>query len=264
LKAAAHKFEDIPEESKDWHPGSAGQVLDLVHPSMYCVRYGRTQAFIPGASRTTSNLLVLAPPDVKVPGDQPWLVSEDFSWLPSDFKVGADGAVHLVSPYINNIHPEHHQPLYRVLEEVLTVLVPMFESVLGGIIHGPTTPGSGRLQLTSNVKSIIQHTEYVERDDISCIWGGDGPPYPTSREQDENIFQSVEDFQATEEKILPESYEAYTGALEDSLTPISLQGRTIQCIVKLANIHLTPEKPEYSGGSWHVEGANRIEKQEHG
>ncbi|KAL8848573.1 MAG: hypothetical protein Q9221_006406 [Calogaya cf. arnoldii] len=28
----------------------------------------------------------------------------------------------------------------------------------------------------------------------------------------------------------------------------------LQIIVKLANVHLTPEKPQYSGGSWHVEG----------
>ncbi|POR36710.1 Uncharacterized protein TPAR_03102 [Tolypocladium paradoxum] len=28
----------------------------------------------------------------------------------------------------------------------------------------------------------------------------------------------------------------------------------IQVIVKLANIHLTPERPTYDGGSWHVEG----------
>lgn len=30
--------------------------------------------------------------------------------------------------------------------------------------------------------------------------------------------------------------------------------RGLQIIVKLANIHLTPEKPRYEGGSWHVEG----------
>jgi len=28
----------------------------------------------------------------------------------------------------------------------------------------------------------------------------------------------------------------------------------LQVIVKLANIHLTPEKPNYAGGTWHVEG----------
>jgi hypothetical protein len=32
------------------------------------------------------------------------------------------------------------------------------------------------------------------------------------------------------------------------------QGRPLQVIVKLANIELTPEKPSYEGGSWHVEG----------
>ncbi|KAI0847455.1 hypothetical protein F5Y00DRAFT_241477 [Daldinia vernicosa] len=29
----------------------------------------------------------------------------------------------------------------------------------------------------------------------------------------------------------------------------------LQVIFKLANIHLTPENPEYDGGSWHIEGA---------
>ena len=31
-------------------------------------------------------------------------------------------------------------------------------------------------------------------------------------------------------------------------------GKGLQVIVKLANIHLTPEKPIYGGGTWHVEG----------
>lgn len=32
------------------------------------------------------------------------------------------------------------------------------------------------------------------------------------------------------------------------------QGRPLQIIVKLANIELTPDKPKYNGGTWHVEG----------
>jgi len=35
---------------------------------------------------------------------------------------------------------------------------------------------------------------------------------------------------------------------------VSLAGRRLQVIVKLANIELTPDKPQYEGGSWHVEG----------
>jgi hypothetical protein len=30
--------------------------------------------------------------------------------------------------------------------------------------------------------------------------------------------------------------------------------KNLQVIVKLANIQLTPEKPSYEGGTWHVEG----------
>lgn len=34
LLEEVNKLKQIPEEEKDWHPGSDGQVLDLVHPSM--------------------------------------------------------------------------------------------------------------------------------------------------------------------------------------------------------------------------------------
>ncbi|KAJ2964525.1 hypothetical protein NQ176_g10790 [Zarea fungicola] len=35
LKAAIAPFENVPDEAKDWHPGSDGKVLDLVHPSLW-------------------------------------------------------------------------------------------------------------------------------------------------------------------------------------------------------------------------------------
>jgi hypothetical protein len=36
----------------------------------------------------------------------------------------------------------------------------------------------------------------------------------------------------------------------------TFSGDSLQIIVKLANIHLTLEKPEYDGGSWHIEVRN--------
>lgn len=35
---------------------------------------------------------------------------------------------------------------------------------------------------------------------------------------------------------------------------VDLKGEKVQVIFKLANIELTPEKPKYDGGKWHVEG----------
>jgi Protein of unknown function (DUF4246) len=43
LKAAVKELEDVPQSCKDYHPGSDGRVLDLVHPSLFPLIYGRTR-----------------------------------------------------------------------------------------------------------------------------------------------------------------------------------------------------------------------------
>jgi hypothetical protein len=43
LKAAAAPLEDVPHARHDWHPGSNDTVLNLVHPSLFPVVYGRTK-----------------------------------------------------------------------------------------------------------------------------------------------------------------------------------------------------------------------------
>lgn len=42
LLAAVASLESVPGSQKDWHPTSNGKVLDLVHPSLYPVVYGRS------------------------------------------------------------------------------------------------------------------------------------------------------------------------------------------------------------------------------
>lgn len=43
LEDAFRPLEDLPDILKDWHPGSNGQVLDSVHPSLLPLMYGRTR-----------------------------------------------------------------------------------------------------------------------------------------------------------------------------------------------------------------------------
>jgi hypothetical protein len=43
LQAAARNLENVPEKYKDWHPASDEKVLDLVHPSLFPLIYGRTR-----------------------------------------------------------------------------------------------------------------------------------------------------------------------------------------------------------------------------
>ena len=40
LREAVRVLEDVPDAERDWHPGSDEQVLDLVHPSLFCLVRG--------------------------------------------------------------------------------------------------------------------------------------------------------------------------------------------------------------------------------
>ncbi|KAJ6510580.1 hypothetical protein C8R45DRAFT_964560 [Mycena sanguinolenta] len=228
LKTAVETLEDVPEEKKDWHPGTNKQVLDLVHPSLYCVVYDRTHAYLPDKPRIATHFLPVRAPELA----SSWCISHEFAWMPSDFTVDDEGVVKLASPYINNLHPVLHQPMYPVIEDVLAAFVPLFERVLGDVNR-------------ENDRVAFPDNQRLEA--IYCIWDPEGKQWP------EEEPGSDEDEDATIKKVLPEAKE-YNRDLEQQFSPVSLRGRTIQCIVKLANIHLTPEQPEYAGGSWHVEG----------
>ena len=77
------------------------------------------------------------------------------------------------------------------------------------------------------------------------------------RNEDEQDFDERRDawYKETRVVVRPEP-----GVFEPLPSPPKLNFREVygkrglQVIVKLANIELTPDKPEYDGGSWHVEG----------
>jgi Protein of unknown function (DUF4246) len=50
LQAAVAELEDVSDNHKDWHPGSNRKVLDLVHPSLYSLAYGRTRVLETGTT----------------------------------------------------------------------------------------------------------------------------------------------------------------------------------------------------------------------
>ncbi|KAF7330975.1 hypothetical protein MVEN_02437600 [Mycena venus] len=255
LRAAVADLENIPDELKDWHPGSNRQVLDLVHPSLYCIVYGRT---------CYSDLTRPRPPRYKRPKIDGWSlgnrprpapVSDRFCWLPSDFCVNAaDGSVTLVSSYINNLHPTKHRPLYSIIESILSSFVPLFERVLSQIngqdkdIFRDIPPGSGRMRTELVFGTWSGFNNKYAGETVPCIWSkGDVEWVRGMTDAEYNRLREEAP------KVLPEAFEEYTGELEKTIAPYSLRGKTIQCIIKLANIHLTPENSEYKGGSWHVE-----------
>ncbi|KAF7301075.1 hypothetical protein MIND_00671500 [Mycena indigotica] len=205
---------------------------------------------------------------VAVPYEKSWKIwlsddinahclSEKYSWLPSDFAISSnkhDGVAEarFVSPYINNLHPTTHQQLYRVIEQAIGAFVPLFERVLSQINGSEqdllrewqkdeVPGGSGRIKVKYGFGTFIGFDrEYVGLR-VPCIWA--------SGMRDRGQFKTNDQYLDAIE-ILPEAHEEDNGALKRTFVPYSesLRGKTIQCIVRLANIHLTPEKKEYAGG----------------
>jgi len=207
-----------------------------VHPSLYPVVYGRTIGKFLGSTAAT----VLVAPEFETHESRS--ASESFQWLPSDFAVDHDGKVALASPYINNIQPTKHKELYSVIPEILQHALPMFERVLSDLIR-PLLPmriatfgGCGR----------------GGEETADCIWD-DGIPNPNSSSEEE-YEDNPDKWFGKHQFSTPDAKETYDGDLEFMNDQISLKGRTLQVIVKLTNIILTPEKPHYPGGKWHVEG----------
>lgn len=250
LKDAIVPFEDVPEDQKDYHPGSNQQVVDLVHPSLFPLIFGRSRILpdrtidLDTCLRSVGQGELLPVPSedrVSLPSraydfvSAPSTYSQKYQWLPCDVKFTEEGGCRIVS-YINNAHPVEHRALYGVVEKIITQAVPLWNQTLA---YRPYD--ERRIQYHS--------VEYEE----------DYEPEPEQRpdEEDEPYWERYDRWQRSRPIIQPEpdnfkppNFEGWS--LIDLREAFAKEG--IQVIVKLANIELTPEKPEYAGGSWHIEG----------
>lgn len=235
LFSSVKPLEDVPDAEKDWHPGSNGQVLDLIHPSICPLVYGETYGKLPDGTYST-----FLPDDEFNERDAPFeFISQRFQWLPSDFSVSASGEVSMVSGYINNLHPIQEPTLLPIILRIMeTAAIPLWTRVLSDLRTAPSKP-----------------SRFNNWSPDKCIWNR-FPPSPS----EEEAAQVDDDWvrwrlNQVDTMTLPDSPPVYEGALDQYAEPVlSLKGRDIQVIVKMANIMLTPEKPEYGGGKWHVEG----------
>ncbi|MFJ3912898.1 DUF4246 domain-containing protein [Streptomyces vinaceus] len=227
LRQAVQVLELVPEAEQDWHPGSDGQVLDLVHPSLFCLAREASGA----PERAWRN-----------PTDRysKYEFSERFQWLPTDVDVSDDGDV-VFRSYVNNVHPEMHRELAAVLPELFARLLPLLENVLTDLRH----PRPVRIA-ADPYGWYDSEPEYPDRASY-----GDDEAYAEARTAWE---QAQDEWWENRRPVIPDAPAFTAPPLLDASARVDLRGRRLQVIAKLATIHLTPDKPEYPGGSWHVEG----------
>lgn len=122
LQLGVTRLEAVPEHQKDWHPGSDGKVLDVVHPSLFPLMYG-TSKFLREdkvALETCSAYCALGETvPVQRDGDGDGY-SMRHQWLPCDVSVDEAGDATITS-YINNLHPDGNKDLYIAIEKVISM-----------------------------------------------------------------------------------------------------------------------------------------------
>ncbi|KAJ5752939.1 hypothetical protein N7520_009856 [Penicillium odoratum] len=247
LADAVAPLENVPDDQKDYHPGSDQKVLDLVHPSLFPLVYGHTRILrneligLDDCLGATGQGEVIPVPSMekkdgwRFPDDD--FYSRKFQWLPCDVKLSSTEPEPecRISSYINNLHPTRHRDLYGIIEKVITRAIPLWNRSLNNQgIH------SHRIEYTS--------VEYDE--------GNHPDPKPEQGfdEDKGDFWNRMGSWQDVMPILKPEPAE-FKSKPDEKIQIYDVFGKTgLQVIVKLANIELSPESPEYEGGSWHIEG----------
>ncbi|RXW17917.1 hypothetical protein EST38_g7937 [Candolleomyces aberdarensis] len=293
LQQAVKPLEDVPENQKDWHPGSNDTVLDLVHPSLFPAIGGKSRVLKVG--QKTVGLtdcvercgqgdvlarLVKAPKANEKKGIEPY--SLKFQWLPCEVDISENESK--IISYINNLHPQKHTELYRVIEQVIDAALPLWESTLAPLCDkdfnwfkriscdtvvyeddnnedGTDAKGDSK---RANEDGMDVDSSEAGSDISKPPDAADGDAEIVDDDGDDNWEDEPEEYSDEDETpkvvVKPEPEKFDPEKYGKPPKPFSFkelygkQGRPLQIIVKLANIELTPEKPKYEGGTWHIEG----------
>jgi len=227
----------LPE--KDYHPGSNDQVVNIVHPSLFCLVYGQSTDTKGDPIQLTDKI----PPPAQYahmhtyPTDIRHMWSKRYQWLPSEFLIDEEGKVK-ISSYINNL--PFYAGLYSTISEIFELAIPLFNRVLSELRahHGRT-----RFPLV----------------DGYTWWESEDPPpeiYEGIANNDWDQIDAVQEEWSKNRVPIPLPIPDFDPTLFDCARDqiVDLRGCRLQVIVKIGSIELTPEKPSFKGGNWHVEG----------
>ncbi|KAG8949489.1 hypothetical protein FRC00_008123 [Tulasnella sp. 408] len=240
LITALKCLEDMPPEPKNWRPRTDQQVVDVLDPCLYCGVYGRTFAYPLNKASGDAG-----PKEVRqlnyerdaahVLECPEWAASKRFTWIPTDFDLTADGQSATALGYIGSIHPHRHSDLYTSIEELVARFSSLWDRVLTDL-H-PDNPVPYRI------------TDSYE-------WGESEYSAPQEEEFDDydDWRYALKCWRKSRQVIRPTIEAVYPEDISKRKAVYSVKGRKIQVFVRLFDIILTPENPEYLGERWHVEG----------
>lgn len=145
--------------------------------------------------------------------------------------------------YLNNLHLINHRNLYRVLEQIVSKAIPLWNTSLSAV----QSVVPRRIELKGD---FLDHSGLTEDQRHWHYGDGDGDDPRPILQPDPGKFEYSEFLKAKLPLETGDDVDLESGRDVD----LRAQHGNLQIILKLAIIHLTPEKPTYNGGSWHLEG----------
>ena len=179
--------------------------------------------------------------------------------------------------YINNVHPKKHADIYIVVEHAIDAAIPLWNLTLAPQTQpeddeDPNDPDDTflddreqpyprfdrRIRYECEYKRNPEYytpeeaeEEYDQDEDVEDAWRQE---FGTELDEDDERFE--EWLEARRIVVLPDAEEDFEPF--EPLKPLDMRkkyGRhPVQVVLEMFNVELTPEKSEYPGGEWHVDG----------
>lgn len=161
--------------------------------------------------------------------------------------VTTDITIFRITSYINNLNPRGNGPLYKAVQKIIAKAIPLWNRTLA--------PLADHLNNSPVVRIPFDGPEYDP--DPYDVPDNEKPPQLDGEDDDEYSCRLISEWRPTL-LVYPEPIDFIKPKEPDVADLFDLRNKFaekgLQVIVKLANIHLTPEKSQYAGGTWHVEG----------
>lgn len=213
----------------DYHPRSDEMVIDLVHPSLYPIVYDKT--------KTTAGKVLVERRYCGLRQEFTYVYPKPrkFLWLPAVLKK-KDGKFRFLS-YINNLHPIEFENLYSTIEDVLN------DALLGLNWCISRLLSAEYVRMEVSPETAYSEAFFEEQNKLFGEWSERGDIDFDAR------------LEALRKRHLTEFVPKYLDDPETFHVDLR-QWDQFQVIVKMADIELTPEKPRYPGGAWHIEATD--------
>ncbi|KAM0544342.1 hypothetical protein ACHAPJ_011878 [Fusarium lateritium] len=220
-------------------------------------------------------------PDENKANESFW--SDTYQWLPSNFKFQDDGSVKFTS-YINGLHPNKHPEIYETIERLVGKALPAWDSCLRAFNdHNWRGEGAGRTEARfrppispddeneENWTPRIDEVELPPRsepEEAEVEESGSNPASSDEEEEEDDDFKARSEggrnyygtrkevaWKMVRQPVQPEApeFKAWDYGVKPGQS-LRERFKDLQVIVKMASIELTPEKPRFPAGGWHVEG----------